>query len=926
MKPKFSSPVSVAKAASLAFVLFAMSAPQAFAQTWSGATNGNWATGTNWVGGVAPTGGAITITGSANPVMNNNISSLTTGNITFNATTAASFTLSGNNIVLGGNLTTTALTSGGPFTHTINIGMQLNGNRQFNAANSHSLILNGAITEDATPRSVTRGSGGGTIIWNGANTFTGGITLGGSGANTFSSISDTGSSSIGIGSAAITMTGANTQFSFIGTAPGATARNISIGTAGAAGDAATIFSSSTDAANTLTLSGNVSNSTSAKVFTLGGSNTGANLASGVISNGSAALSFNKTNPGTWTLSGANTFTGSAQVSGGILRVSTLGLADMNSGTTSNLGAGSAIVLTGGTLNFNNSGTNNNVVSNRNLDLRGNATISSDNGAGIDFTGGTFTASSSPTANRTLTLRGNSNQTNKIGLAISDVGSGFVTSVIKNDAGTWELSGANTHTGKTQILNGTLRVTTLGNVGSASSNLGAQTTAANATIDFGNAAVTGRLDYRGSGETTNRVVNLNGATGGGTISHEGSGVLRFTSDMTATGSGAKTLTLNGNGVTAGKRGEFAGVIADSSGGATTVTKADSGRWALQGTNTFTGNVNINNGFLEVTSIGNTGSLTSNLGAGTTIGFGQGTANGTLEYVGAGETTNRIVDLKTGDTGGGRIANNGSGALVFTANTAHSGTVSAKTLFLGGTSTGFTNEFNGVINDQTGAIAVGLTKEGASTWSLGGTNTYTGATTVSAGVLAVNGSLANTTTTVAGTLQGSGTIGGSVTIQDGGTLAPGNSIESLGVASVDFLAGSTYAYELNSAVLNGDLTYSTGTLDIASGIGPLGTTLTLTELFSGTLAVNSKLTLISYTGGWTSTELFNYLGSTLADDSTFTLGSNQWLFNYDDTSGGSNFITDQAGAARFVTMTVVIPEPTAALLGGLGLLTMLRRRRK
>jgi hypothetical protein len=69
----------------------------------------------------------------------------------------------------------------------------------------------------------------------------------------------------------------------------------------------------------------------------------------------------------------------------------------------------------------------------------------------------------------------------------------------------------------------------------------------------------------------------------------------------------------------------------------------------------------------------------------------------------------------------------------------------------------------------------------------------------------------------------------------------------------------------------------------------------------------------------------LGSTLADDSTFTLGANQWLFNYNDTTGGSNFSGNQTGAASFVTMTV-IPEPNAAMLvGGLGMLALLRRRR-
>ncbi len=184
--------------------------------------------------------------------------------------------------------------------------------------------------------------------------------------------------------------------------------------------------------------------------------------------------------------------------------------------------------------------------------------------------------------------------------------------------------------------------------------------------------------------------------------------------------------------------------------------------------------------------------------------------------------------------------------------------------------------------------------------------------------VNGNISTSTlTTVAGgTLQGSGVVG-NLTVTSG-TVAPGNSIESLGAGNVSFGAGATFAYELDSSTLNGDLLDSSGTLDIASGA-----TLTLSELASGTSNIGDKLTLISYTGAWNN-GLFKYLGGTLEDDSVITIGTNQWRFNYNDLTGGTNFIDDQVGASSFVTMTV-IPEPSAALLGGLGLLALLRRRR-
>ena len=62
-----------------------------------------------------------------------------------------------------------------------------------------------------------------------------------------------------------------------------------------------------------------------------------------------------------------------------------------------------------------------------------------------------------------------------------------------------------------------------------------------------------------------------------------------------------------------------------------------------------------------------------------------------------------------------------------------------------------------------------------------------------------------------------------------------------------------------------------------------------------------------------------------DDVSVVGFNEWLFKYDDTTGGSNFSSDQTGAAGYVTMTVV-PEPNVAMVAGsLALMALLRRRR-
>jgi autotransporter-associated beta strand protein len=95
------------------------------------------------------------------------------------------------------------------------------------------------------------------------------------------------------------------------------------------------------------------------------------------------------------------------------------------------------------------------------------------------------------------------------------------------------------------------------------------------------------------------------------------------------------------------------------------------------------------------------------------------------------------------------------------------------------------------------AQSLTKTGLGKLSLAGANTYTGPTTIAAGLLDVNGSLASAVTVQSsGTLGGTGVLAGSLT--GDGLIAPGNSPGILTVQGQLTPTGSTsFAFELTGA---------------------------------------------------------------------------------------------------------------------------------
>ena len=157
---------------------------------------------------------------------------------------------------------------------------------------------------------------------------------------------------------------------------------------------------------------------------------------------------------------------------------------------------------------------------------------------------------------------------------------------------------------------------------------------------------------------------------------------------------------------------------------------------------------------------------------------------------------------------------------------------------------------------------------------------------------------------------------------GILSPGTSIATFASGGLSFADGSTYQYEIDSGVGIGsaaDLQIVTGNLDLAGT-----TTLTLTDIATGSVPVaqGTAFSLLNYTGSWNG-GLFTFAGDELANNAYFTAGSNTWEIIYDADSGGANFAGEQV-AGSFVNI-VAVPEPATAMLGALGGLLALRRRR-
>jgi fibronectin-binding autotransporter adhesin len=502
---------------------------------------------------------------------------------------------------------------------------------------------------------------------------------------------------------------------------------------------------------------------------------------------------------------------------------------------------SAYTLSGGSLVFSGGGTIQSTATaiekvNTPITLEGAYTFDSSSASTSNALSFASTATLSQASSGTLTLTGSNTGANTISGVMSD--GGGTLSVAKSGAGTWILSGANSYSGGTTISAGTLEANNNSALGASSGTI----TLAGGTLSGGSSTVTLKNNILVQGGATS-YLQTSGANFTLSGSLSGTGTLTMASE---TGSAAVAY-LSGN--NSSFSGTFMTVVPSSTG-------TSNGNSIIRFNNANTGSANAS-WIFNNTSTGYGGETTLSFTTGT-IQFGSFSGSGEIQSNTSGTATIQAGALGKNDLWAGQI-NNGTGTLAyiktgtgtqtFTGANGYTGTttINQGTLQLGnGGTTGtlatgsvIVNNGNFAIN-RSNAVAQGtdftssaisgsgsLTQMGSGTTTLGTANTYTGSTTVSAGVLraGINNAFGNNSAVVmanalgatldlnnfnvqVGSLTGGGTTGGNVTLGMGiltvggdntspaayaGSISGGGGVTKIGTGNQTFTAANTYTEE-------------------------------------------------------------------------------------------------------------------------------------
>ena len=584
----------------------------------------------------------------------------------------------------------------------------------------------------------------------------------------------------------------------------------------------------------------VINVTNGKTFTIN-----ANL-SNTNSGTTATTKFGKAGAGTLVLGGtASTYAGQIQIGDGVVVLANSSALGTNASTANRgidlgLNVGDvnqtnnvALLLSNGVTVSNSIYVSSNTNSaTRTIGMAGTGSAILNNEIYLD---GSLTADSGASGNN-LAFSGNLINTGGI---------------IKTGAGTATLAGANTYSGTTTVNAGTLALTN----GVAIADAGIVTLSNNAGAAL---AV----------NTSETIGSLSGGgASGGNVSLNGSGV---------------TLTINDSGAQT-----YSGAIS----GTGALTKSGSAAFTLGGSiaNTFSGTTTVNGGTLQLQKTAGVNAIAANI----TVGDASGsdvlllldnnqiadtsviTLNGTVANQRGAFRLNGFSETIGGLSGDGLVE----------ANSGVAGSAGSSLILSNAASTSHT--YNGLIRNTGGTWTgtLSLTKTGSGTQIFGSNNTYTGATTISAGTLQIgnggaagslstsstitnNGVLAiNRSDSVAqGTIFANGISGTGSLVQAGaGTLTLGaantysggtvvsagqlniNHAGAIGAGTLTLSNGAKFANTSGGAIsnannnaisINGTNTFASGTLDMGTGAVSIGGTSRLI-VSSGSLTLGGNL---------------------------------------------------------------------------------------
>lgn len=501
-------------------------------------------------------------------------------------------------------------------------------------------------------------------------------------------------------------------------------------------------------------------------------------------NGNAAQTLTITNPSASSFSGIIHGSVASGGSDGAIEQGVINLVKAGAGTLTLSGANSYIGTTsvnaGSLVAGSSSAFGNNsavtVASGATLDLAGfSNSIGSLAGAGI-------VTNSNATAAR-LTAGGNNSSTSFSGLIQNGVGT---TRFTKSGSGTLTFSGANSYTGGSIVSAGTL----VFNHASASAS-GYGTPVASLTVESG-----ATLRFAAG---SSPAIRANLIVNGGTVS----------ADLASNNHldwGAGSITLNG------------GTLTSVNGVGGAANDGGLGNWHFNGTlvsvtqdalisssswsaGNFTADLNIASGAtLRIDAAG--------VGLGTFSKSGLGTLLLTGANTGAGGRTNTI------NAGTVQIGTGGAGASFDNLNLVNNGALISNT--------SSSSTFYGVISGS-GT----LTKAGSGTLTLAGANSYTGATNIAAGTLAISSS---------------------------GSLGSGNYAGAISLSGGNLTIGSSAAQTLSGAVTlgaNGTISATgTGKLTVSGAVALGANTLSLGASQSNSVSAARLLDVsgvISGTGG-------------------------------------------------------------------------------